>query len=1106
MSGSLRAPARGVEHCAVTLALLILRTVAFHARDHLLVLLGIAVAAMVITGSLVIGDSVRGSLRDTALARIGRVEVAIVGNGRFLKATLATSVADRLGAGATVAPVLNLRGLAANGEHRANAIAVCGVDTRFWRLAPTPAAIVLKPNEIALNAVLAHHLEAKVGDSVLLRVEKPGFLPRDAPLSSTADTTVAMRVRVGMVLDDASFGRFSLSAAQVSTPTAFIDLAALQQRTGMAAIANVLLASGAAAPAVEAALAATWTPAEALIEVRTVGERTEVRAERIFLDEALGSTLTTLPGAQGIISYFVNELRVGTRSTPYSLVAAADWNRFPAAGAPLPEDLNVEQASTEKTPPSIAINQWLADDLQAKVGDLLTMRFFVIGPSGGLIENEEKFKVHAIVPLSGAAADRELMPRFPGIADEEDCKNWHPGVAIDLGRIRPIDEAYWKQHRGTPKAFLSLRAGQELFGNRFGRLTAVRLTQPVAEVTTLLREHLKPGDLGLVAVPLRAQALEASAKAMDFSGLFLGLGFFLVVAALTLAGMLVALGVERRRAEVGLLLAVGFTPRRVARLLWWECVVVALLGSLLGTVFGVAYATGVLTALAGGWSAAVGATPVALHLQPATLLIGVLASALVASLVLRWRLRRLHREPVPQLLRGRASAEIVPPKRRWPALVALVAGIAALVIAWLPLDPTAAVGAFFGAGALGLIAGIAAGTAGIDRSLQQGLQRLDLPSLALTNAARGRGRSIGVVVVLAAATFLVLAVGANRSDPLAGAEKPTAGTGGFTLAMDSTVPLAEDLNALADRERLGLEGLDGVRFTAVRVGHGDDASCLNLNHSATPRLFGIDPAAFKGRFTFSATLEAGDWDLLQSRPDGAVPAIGDENTTLWSLGMAVGDRLTYRDERGQPFTIVLVGTVAHSLLQGGLFIAERDFVARFPSQGGHGLWLIDASVARCDAVARELERGLADYGVAVQPAVARLAAYLAVERTYLDIFLTLGGLALLIGSVGVGVVVARNVADRRGELAAAHAIGFSRAMLLRLLLTEHALLLMGGLLLGAASGALAVWPALRAPGTPVPWGDLGVAAAVILVSGLLVIVVATRRALAGTTIDALRKE
>ena len=1090
----------------------IFRTVAHHARDHLLVMLGIAVAAMVITGSLVIGDSVRGSLREMALARIGQAEVAIVGNGRFMSDALALSIAKAVAQRAApsvnekaivVAPLLNLRGLAANGDHRANAIAVCGVDARFWRLAPTPTLIDLKPDEVALNRILAHRLQAKQGDIVLLRVEKPGFLPRDAPLSSTADTTVAIRVRVAAIVDDASFGRFSLSAAQVPTPTAFMDLASLQKRSEMPGIANMLLTAGADLLTVEAAVAAAWTPADALIDVRTVGERTEVRAERIFLDQPLVTSLEKMPQAAGVMTYFVNELRVGERATPYSLVASADWQQFPQHGAPIPHDLGAD---------GVAINAWLASDLQAKIGDPLTVKFFVIGPSGGLREESAALIVRAIVPLSGAAADRELMPRFPGIADEEDCKNWHPGVAIDLERIRPTDEEYWKNYRGIPKAFLSLAAGQRLFGNRFGSLTAVRLTQSVADVRKQIQATVTPADLGLVAIPLRAHALEASAKAMDFSGLFLGLGFFLVVAALTLAGMLIALGLERRRGEIGLLLAVGFTPRRVARMLWWECVVVSFLGSVLGTFFGVVYATGVLNALAGGWSAAVGATPVSLFMLPGTLITGVLASTLIASVVLRWRLRQLHREAVPQLLRGRASLEIVPPQRRWPMWLALVSGITALVIAWLPLTSSAAVGAFFGAGTLGLIAGIAAMTAGIDRSLQHGLQRLDLPSLALTNAARGRGRSISVVVVLASATFLILAVGANRKDPLIGAEKRTAGTGGFALAMESAVPLAEDLNTIADRERLGLEKLDGVQFVPVRVGHGDDASCLNLNHSATPRLFGINPGAFSGRFTFNAAQGDGAWELLNTPVassasiDGAIPAIGDENTTMWSLGMSVGDRMNYSDERGQTFTIVLVGTVAHSLLQGGLFIAERDFIAKFPSQGGHGLWLIDVPEDRRAAVAKELERGLADYGVTVQPAGERLAAYLAVERTYLDIFLTLGGLALLLGSIGVGVVVARNVADRRGELAAAHALGFSRAMLLRLLLIEHALLLLGGLLLGTISGALAVWPALRAPGTPVPWGDLGVALLFILLSGLLVIVVATKRALAGTTIDALRKE
>lgn len=1081
------------------------RTVAFHGRSHALALLGLAVAAAVITGSLVIGDSVRGSLRDTALARIGRVDAAVVGNGRFVRDALGARLAGKL-PGATVAPVLQLRGLAANGERRANAIQVCGVDAAFWRMAPTPDALALKKGEVALNAPLAAQLGAKAGDSVLLRAEKPGFLPRDAPLSSTADTTVVMRLTVAAVLDDAAFGRFSLAAAQVPTPTAFVDLATLQARAAMGAIANLLLVAGAPAPAVDAALSTTWTPADALIEVRVVAGRTEVRAERIFLDPPLVSALAGEPGAAGVISYFVNELKVGDKATPYSLVAAADWPRFPDGGAPLPGDLGDD---------GIAINEWLAKDLAAKPGDRLTVRYFVIGPSGGLAEAESAFTVRAVVPMSGAAADRELMPRFPGISDEEDCKNWHPGVPIDLGRIRQVDEVYWKEHRGTPKAFLSLAAGRRIWGNRFGDHTAVRLAAEPAAVTARIAQALTPGDLGLAALPVRALALEASARAMDFSGLFIGLGFFLVVAALVLAGLLMALGLARRRAEVGVLLALGFAPRRVGRLLLGECVAVALLGSALGSALGVGYAAAVLAALAGGWSAAVGDAPVTLHLLPGTLVAGTLASALVAILVLRWKLRRLHREAIPALLAGRGGEQAALVARRPLVRLAACSGLLfalalMLILGRYPAGGGQQAAISFLAGVLALIGGICTVAAILDQRLLRGLPRFTLPALAVANAARSRGRSVAVVTMLAAACFLVVAVGANRKDPLANAERRTAGTGGFALVLETAVPLPEDLNAPADRERLGIEDMDGVRFTALRVGHGDDASCLNPNRSATPRLLAVDPAALAGRFTFSGTspgtATGGGWDLLAADLGDAVPAIGDENTTMWSLGLGVGDSLAYVDERGKPFTITLVGTVAHSLLQGGLFIAERQFTARFPSQGGHRQWLIDAPPARVAAVAAELERALTDYGAVATPAATRLASYLAVERTYLDIFLTLGGCALLLGSVGVGVVVARNVAERRGELAAARAIGFTRGALLRLLMLEHALLLVAGLAVGAGAGALAVWPALSAPGTPVPWRDLSAAFALILVSGLVWIAVATRRALSGTTVHALRRE
>ena len=50
-----------------------------HWRIHLAVALGVAAATAVLTGALVIGDSVRGSLRHLVLDRLGRIDELLSG-------------------------------------------------------------------------------------------------------------------------------------------------------------------------------------------------------------------------------------------------------------------------------------------------------------------------------------------------------------------------------------------------------------------------------------------------------------------------------------------------------------------------------------------------------------------------------------------------------------------------------------------------------------------------------------------------------------------------------------------------------------------------------------------------------------------------------------------------------------------------------------------------------------------------------------------------------------------------------------------------------------------------------------------------------------------
>ena len=117
------------------------------------------------------------------------------------------------------------------------------------------------------------------------------------------------------------------------------------------------------------------------------------------------------------------------------------------------------------------------------------------------------------------------MPEFPGMTDAENCRDWDTGFSIDSSKIREKDEKYWAEYRGTPKAFVTLAAGQEMWSNRFGNLTAVRY--PLAGnsfhgLTETLRRQLDPATIGLAFQPVRAQGLAASEQSFDFGHLFLG--------------------------------------------------------------------------------------------------------------------------------------------------------------------------------------------------------------------------------------------------------------------------------------------------------------------------------------------------------------------------------------------------------------------------------------------------------------------------------------------------------------------------------------------------------------------------------------------------------
>jgi putative ABC transport system permease protein len=1113
---------------------LIFRSLQFYWRAHLGVLLGTILACAILTGSLVVGDSVRFSLKQLALARLGQTTLALTSGDRFFRANLAQELASQLQA--PIAPLLMLRGAvtAPEGTRRANEVQVLGVDERFWNFSPSAFAWDNTNNsfasdEIAVSESLANRLRLKIGDPVVVRLEQPAYVTRDLPLAGQADASVAVRLRVRNIVGDEQFGRFSLQGNQVPALSVFLPLSALQQQIQRTGRANALLVGQQQPPArrcnavtANAALASVWDLSDADLELRELRDQKEfeLRTKRVFLDSVVAdAAFAVASNAVGVLTYLVNEIRLGDHATPYSFIAATSPGQD---GGPLRDD-------------EIAINTWLADDLGAKPGDEVTLRYFVIGERRKLQEQTTTFRVREIIPLKSAPS---WMPDFPGLADTENCREWKPGIPINLDRIRPKDETYWKEYQGTPKAFVTLTTGQRLWANRFGNLTAIRFASggktvqaATNDLERALLKKIDPAALGFTFTEVRERALQASEKSQDFGQLFIGFSFFLIVAAVLLTALLFVFNLEQRNAEVGLLRALGFSDRKVRWIFLMEGACVAGLGTLLGLLAGVAFTKLTLHGLATVWRGAVGTSSFLYHAEKFSLLTGAGLSLLAAIGAVALAQRGQTRRSLAGLLASGAEVEMGgTPARGFRRYLGLVIGVVGLLGAVLLVatggrrEGSEMAEVFFCSGLLMLCAGL-----GFTQRLLAGLTQATKPASSVTklgwrNTGRRRARSLTTVSVLAVGVFMVVAVNAFRQNPGGTALERHSGTGGFALYGQSTLPIYEDLNTASGREAFNLpaEAMREVTVVPLRIRDGDDASCLNLNRPLQPRLLSVQPEELKRRqaFAFAQSLDqkalAGPgtagasqsaWDLLNEQPTtDVVPVIGDEQTVRWALGKSLGDTISYTDDRGRTFKVQIVGILANSILQGSLLISEPNFIARFPSVAGYRAFLVDAPPGRTDAVAELLTRHLQDKGLDMQPAWHRLADFMAVENTYLGIFQALGGLGLLLGSLGVGIVVLRNVLERRNELALLQAVGFRPSQLQRLVLSEHWLLVGLGLVIGMGAALLAVFPTLTLTDGEAPSGTMAMTLVALAVAGIFWCWLATRAALHGPLLDALRKE
>ena len=1091
---------------------LLLRTLRYFRWSNLAVIAGVAVATAILAGALMVGDSVRASLRELAERRLGPVDHALVATRFFPE-----SLVERLRETATfkkdvaqATPAILLRGGAADEGGK--------VHTAGLQIGAVDQWITPQSNEVFINGQVAESLLLEAtGKTILLKLPLVSDTPLDSTLArrDASEVTAGLRAKVARIVRGPDFASlFTLAPTQRTPANVWTNLRDLQRAIGQGRQVNAILVQAAGQPDFEKAMKQAVTLADyGLKFAKSIdGSEAVLNSTTTYISPAVQAAATHAARDLGIelrqVSvYLLNTLSTDRKGdiTHYALAAGIDS----LPGGSLADD-------------QVALNEWTAAQLNAKVGEKLRFTFYQRQPNGDLAETEAgaTFTLARILPMTGIGADRTLTPDYKGLTDADRFRDWEPPAGLKINKDL-ADEAYWDKYKAAPKVFLSAPAAQRLWGSAYGDLTSIRLPAGQREAfERKLLEHLEPADMGLTFMPIRQQHLLAAGGSTDFAGLFIGFSFFLIVAAALLVAMLFRLNIERRARQFGLLAAVGFTPGSLRRLALGEGLLLSTIGAIIGAGLGVGYTWLMIAGLRTWWVDAVGTTALQLHVNPITLIVGLVASILVALAVIAWTIWRLGRTQAAALMSGRLSGGMgsspspgTPGEGRGEGrlsgvriglkLVAspfplLALALLCLLLGIIKIIPASA--AFMSGGAMLLLASLFFAASRLRHVRRDAdLSAFSVPALALRNAGRNRARSITTIALIAFATFILVTVASMKAGAPTDTHNPKSGTGGYQLIVNADLPLLGDPASPAGREVLNIDPGDAAlpiwsrtTFTPLRLWAGQDISCLNLAKPTQPAILGVPQSLIEsGRFTFASTLTTTDnpWKLLTQDHGGATPVIADSETAMWLLKLSVGDTWTITDQLGRPQTLILVGTLSHSIFQGELLMADRHFQRLFPTTSGFGTMLISAADADLPELRRILSTNLTDFSISIESTADRLARYQEVANTYLSTFQTLGSLGLLLGTVGLAIVLLRNLSDRRSELALLAALGFARPRRLRLVLTENAMLLLAGLFAGAASALIAILPALGERPINIP--QLALTLAAVLLTGLLSLILAT---------------
>lgn len=213
----------------------------YYWQINLTVVLCTAVATGVLSGALIVGDSMRGSLKDITLERLGRIQHAVFLDDFFDPQLL--NVVDKH-------PAIVLSGtiVVPSTQTRASKVNIYGVEDSFFTLwdDSTPPNWNQSPNkafpDVIINETLQKELKVEIGDSILVNLPNIGQIHPEFLLgnSDITDVVESIRLVVSEIIPTENVGRFGLNAHQSLPLNTYVPLQVLQSKLSQPEKVNAL--------------------------------------------------------------------------------------------------------------------------------------------------------------------------------------------------------------------------------------------------------------------------------------------------------------------------------------------------------------------------------------------------------------------------------------------------------------------------------------------------------------------------------------------------------------------------------------------------------------------------------------------------------------------------------------------------------------------------------------------------------------------------------------------------------------------------------------------------------------------------------------------------